>query len=89
LAPPKAGEKRRRNAKVPAINSARILDIAITAVGRDSHTMEFKIVGNNLPTSKFSVLYSIPGRSSHKNMQLTSSDHYKELIEEAEKKGKP
>ncbi|KAJ7100850.1 hypothetical protein B0H15DRAFT_944138 [Mycena belliarum] len=93
------GKKRRRNAKAPALSStayahekvtfAQLLDTAISAIGRDSQTMDFKIVGGRLRTSHFSVIYSIPGRSPLKNMQLTTAAHYKELVDEAETKGKP
>jgi hypothetical protein len=99
LPPVKAGEKRRRNARAEKVKSttyvhegasiADVLEAAIIAVGRDSHSLKFKVVAKEIRTAAFSVKYSIPGRSPLKDMLLTSVDHYDELIEEATKKGKP
>lgn len=99
LPPVKAGEKRRRNARAEKLKSttfvhegasiADVLEAAIIAVGRDPQSLKYKVVARELRTTAFSVKYSIPGRSPLKNMQLTSVDHYDELIGEATKKGNP
>ncbi|KAJ7795563.1 hypothetical protein B0H14DRAFT_3553982 [Mycena olivaceomarginata] len=99
LPPPKASEKRRRNARAEAIKSstyvheklslAEVIEACILAIGRDPQLLQFKVVGTQLRTTAFTIKYSIPGRSALKDMQLTTTTHYDELSKEAVKKGSP
>ncbi|KAK6966657.1 hypothetical protein R3P38DRAFT_2485789, partial [Favolaschia claudopus] len=96
LPPLQPNERRRKNAPLPVTNCsvyvhessslAQVLDAALNSVHRNDLT--FKIVGKELRAPKFSVVYSVP-RSSLKNMNLTSTDDLKSLLEAATAKGKP
>jgi hypothetical protein len=51
--------------------------------------LKFEVVGEELCTTTFSIQYSIPGCSPLKDMQLSTTVHFDELLKEAVKKGSP
>ncbi|KAJ7875504.1 hypothetical protein B0H14DRAFT_3437062 [Mycena olivaceomarginata] len=97
--PLKSGEKRRRNARTEIIkcvtyihedsSMAEVIKASFLAVGRNPESLKFKVVGQELRTTAFSIKYSIPGRSPLKDMQLSTTAHFDELLKEAVKKGSP
>jgi hypothetical protein len=97
--PLKSGEKRRRNARTAIIkcvtyihedsSMAKVIEASFLAVGRNPESLKFKVVGQELRTTAFSIKYSIPGRSPLKDMQLSTTAHFYELLKEAVKKGSP
>ncbi|KAJ7709173.1 hypothetical protein B0H16DRAFT_1703926 [Mycena metata] len=90
-------KKRRANARADTINRStyihekapysEFLDDAIKAIGRDERTMDFKIVGDDLRTTRFKFTWTIT-RTDYKNMQLSSEADYKELVTETAKRAK-
>ncbi|KAJ7021398.1 hypothetical protein C8F04DRAFT_1402995 [Mycena alexandri] len=98
LAPPlKKGEKRRKNKKVETINRtiyvheeeslADVLEAAIKAIDYDGKLL-FKVVAKDLHASNFTIKWSIT-HTDFKNMQLTTTDHFDEMLSEAVLKATP
>ncbi|KAJ7736647.1 hypothetical protein B0H16DRAFT_1466544 [Mycena metata] len=98
LPPPlKKGEKRRKNQRIDNINRtiyvheeeslADLLEAAIQAVGYGDKLL-FKVVSKDLRASNFTLKWSI-SRTDFKNMQLTTTDHFDEMVGEATQKGTP
>lgn len=56
------------------------LDAVITDIGYSS-PLKFKVVGGNLRTTAFSVLYTIP-RSDSKDMRLNTEKDYKAMLDD-------
>ncbi|KAJ6608335.1 hypothetical protein B0H10DRAFT_1955489 [Mycena sp. CBHHK59/15] len=65
----------------------KVLDTAIQAVGRDDQTLKFKIVGQALRTTRFTVTWTI-SHTNFKGMQLASEDSFKELVKQVMLKAK-
>ncbi|KAJ7358272.1 hypothetical protein DFH08DRAFT_802109 [Mycena albidolilacea] len=68
---------------------AEVIKASFLAVGHNPKSLKFKVVGQELCTTAFSIKYSIPGRSPLKDMQLSMTVHFDELLKEAVKKGSP
>ncbi|KAJ7769673.1 hypothetical protein DFH07DRAFT_735976, partial [Mycena maculata] len=98
LPPPAPNEKHRANAHAPLINLsvdlheklsfAEVLNACITVIGHNEHTMHFKIVGTSLRTNHFTVTWTI-SRTDYKQMQLQTAARFKDMVDQAVKKGKP
>lgn len=64
-----------------------VLDSVIQAVGRNDHTLKYKIVGDTLRMDSFSVTWSI-NRTDYKGVQLASVADFKELVKEVKNTNK-
>ncbi|KAJ7350838.1 hypothetical protein DFH08DRAFT_806815 [Mycena albidolilacea] len=64
---------------------AKVIEVSFLTVGRNPESLKFKVVGQELCTTTFSIKYSIPGHSPLKNMQLLTTVHFDELLKEAVK----
>jgi hypothetical protein len=96
----KPNEKRRSNAKADKIKRSiyvhekadfdEALDAIITAVGRagpNDQSMRYKIVGNDLRTTRFKMTWTL-ARTDFSDMELASVDDYKEMLNQMSLKGK-
>ncbi|KAF7371210.1 hypothetical protein MSAN_00756600 [Mycena sanguinolenta] len=89
LPPLQPNERHRKNARAPVVKCSiyaheesslvEVLDAAIAAIGRNESTMSFKIVGQQLRTSRFTVTWTI-ARTDYSKMQLTSEAQFKEMV---------
>ncbi|KAF8988987.1 hypothetical protein BDZ89DRAFT_1152406 [Hymenopellis radicata] len=94
----KPGEKRRANAKPKAITGqffahedldlGTIIEYCINAVGRDSASLNFKIVGTALRSQDFTITYTLP-RSAFKGVPLKGPADLSLAVDTAKDKATP